>query len=293
VSTPSSDDVGTDDNDGQDAWIAAVRRERDALAFLGLLAGMYQQFDPPVPSGEDAATHRAGLNIHALLIDNVDGEVIALGRNRIHATENPTQHAEQRAIRRAVGRIRIKRPRPTSQTVEQYYRASMFTGGASGLPGVLRGVTLVSTLEPCPMCATTALVCRMARVAYIVNDTKYGGLWERVKETFYAGDVSEYGQLNLVGAAAAPASAWLSHAAELHRRVLTRADALRASTPAVRDTHVFDFLGDELADAFAILLALSPADLAAHPVLGGPSPNRRTLRDLQRACNIPLASALA
>lgn len=65
------------------------------------------------------------LNIHALIIDNVDGEVLALEHNQIHAHQSPVEHAEQRALRMAIARIEIKRPRAAVTTVEAYYREQM------------------------------------------------------------------------------------------------------------------------------------------------------------------------
>ena len=58
------------------ADIGLFRAERDALAFLGLLSSLYLRFDPPIGSADGAAqpTHFQGLNIHALIIDNLDGE---------------------------------------------------------------------------------------------------------------------------------------------------------------------------------------------------------------------------
>ena len=107
------------------ADLALFRAERDALAFLGLLASLYLRFDPPISCGDDDTaqpTHFQGLNIHALIIDNADGEVLALEHNQIHAHQSPVEHAEQRALRMAIARIGIKRPRAMTTTVEAYYR---------------------------------------------------------------------------------------------------------------------------------------------------------------------------
>ena len=59
------------------ADLALFRAERDALALLGLLSSLYLRFDPPISCGDgDTAqpTHFQGLNIHALIVDNADGE---------------------------------------------------------------------------------------------------------------------------------------------------------------------------------------------------------------------------
>ena len=112
-----------------------LRAERDALAFLGLLSSLYLRFDPPISCGDgDTAqpTHFQGLNIHALIIDNADGEVLALEHNQIHAHQSPVEHAEQRALRMAIARIGAKRPRAPATTVEDYYRAQMFYDDGPG-----------------------------------------------------------------------------------------------------------------------------------------------------------------
>ena len=87
---------------------ALFRAERDALAFLGLLSSLHLRFDPPIspPTGNQSQpTHLRGLNVHALVIDNVDGEVLALEQNQIHAHESPVEHGEQRVLRAAIARV--------------------------------------------------------------------------------------------------------------------------------------------------------------------------------------------
>src|SRR6478735_2029009 len=126
------------------ADLALFRAERDALAFLGLLSSLYLRFDPPISCGDDGTaqpTHFQGLNIHALIIDNVDGEVLALEHNQIHTHQSPVEHAEQRALRMAIARIGIKRPRAAA-TVEAYYREQMFyDDGAEAADFLQRGTT--------------------------------------------------------------------------------------------------------------------------------------------------------
>src|SRR5258707_131053 len=66
---------------------ALFRAERDALAFLGLLSSLYLRFDPPISSpigNQSQPTHFHGLNVHALVIDNADGEVLALEQNQTY-----------------------------------------------------------------------------------------------------------------------------------------------------------------------------------------------------------------
>src|SRR6516162_4229005 len=183
------------------ADLALFRAERDALAFLGLLSSLYLRFDPPIRCGNsDTAqpTHFQGLNIHALIIDNVDGEVLALEHNQIHAHQSPVEHAEQRALRMAIARIGIKRPRAAATTVEAYYREQMFYDDGAEDPDFLqRGATIYTSLEPCPMCATTILVCRVKRTVFLLRDQTFGGAWTIIKEKFYDRFKLTYGQLDL------------------------------------------------------------------------------------------------
>src|SRR5882757_8579662 len=183
------------------AHLALFRAERDALAFLGLLSSLYLRFDPPISCGDgDTAqpTHFQGLNIHALIIDNIDGEVLALEHNQIHAHQSPVEHAEQRALRMAIARIGIKRPRAAATTVEAYYREQMFyDDGAEAADFLQRGTTIYTSLEPCPMCATTILVCRVKRTVFLLQDTTFGGAWVSTKSQYYAKYQLTYGQLNL------------------------------------------------------------------------------------------------
>jgi hypothetical protein len=102
------------------------RAERDCLAGLGLLASTHIRFDPELKT-RGSASHAYGFNVHCLVIDNSDGEVLALERNRIHVDNNPLQHAEQVGIRAAMARLHEKRPREVGTPVEKYYRNSLFS----------------------------------------------------------------------------------------------------------------------------------------------------------------------
>ncbi len=110
-----------------------AQAERDAVAFLGLLSFLYLTWDPPIRTGAGVndVTHHAGLNIGAIVVDNIDGEVLGIARNVIHSAESPVEHAEQRVIRAAIQRLHAKRARSETISVEQYYRGSLFYG-----PGV-------------------------------------------------------------------------------------------------------------------------------------------------------------
>jgi tRNA(Arg) A34 adenosine deaminase TadA len=259
--------------------IAVAQAERDAIAFLGLLSHMHVQFDPPITVPKDAPTHFNGLNIHGLAIDNDDGEVLAVDRNVIHASESPLDHGEQRVLRLAIERVKQKRPRDPATTIEAYYRSQMFIQPGSAPEDFLRkGATLYTTLEPCPMCASTLLVARVKRVVFIVDDAKYGGAWIDLKKRFYDKDESVYGRLGISGA-----SGLLEAAARIHAEILDRAKALRAE--GVRDTHVFDHMRDLLQAAFDEFVKLDESVLVS--VAPDRERNEHTLADLKRILNVP------
>jgi len=76
-----------------------------------------------------------------------EGQVVGRGRNAREGTRDPTAHAELRAIQdaaRTLGRWRLS------------------------------GVTLVSTLEPCAMCAGAMVLARIDRLVFAAADPKAG-----------------------------------------------------------------------------------------------------------------------
>jgi tRNA(adenine34) deaminase len=77
----------------------------------------------------------------------LDGRVIASASNRIERSGDATAHAEMLALR----------------------RAARVVGGWR-----LTGVSLVVTLEPCPMCAGAMVQARIARCVYGARDPKKG-----------------------------------------------------------------------------------------------------------------------
>ena len=85
--------------------------------------------------------------IGALVISN--GEIIASRHNERELQGDPTAHAEVLAIRDAAIALETSR---------------------------LDGATLVTTLEPCPMCAGAALVARISHVVFGAEDPKAGSL---------------------------------------------------------------------------------------------------------------------
>ena len=79
----------------------------------------------------------------------LDGKVIASRHNERELQGDPTAHAEVLALRDAARAIGSSR---------------------------LDGATLVSTLEPCPMCAGAAWLARVDRVVFGADDMKAGAL---------------------------------------------------------------------------------------------------------------------
>ena len=75
------------------------------------------------------------------------GEVIGTGRNERERRGDPTAHAEVLALRDAAAAVGSWR---------------------------LDGATVVSTLEPCPMCAGALLAARVGRVVFGAADPKAG-----------------------------------------------------------------------------------------------------------------------
>ncbi len=111
------------------------------------------------PSGLDAGEHAMRLALQeaekALKHEDVpvgavvllDGEVLARGKNERELLGDPTAHAEIQAIRAATAQLGKSR---------------------------LDGAVLVSTLEPCPMCAGAAVLSRVGKVVFGAFDLKAG-----------------------------------------------------------------------------------------------------------------------
>lgn len=79
----------------------------------------------------------------------LNGEVVASAHNERNRDNDPTAHAEVLALRAAAAKLGTSR---------------------------LDGATLVTTLEPCPMCAGAALLARVDRVVFAAEDPKAGSL---------------------------------------------------------------------------------------------------------------------
>jgi tRNA(Arg) A34 adenosine deaminase TadA len=96
-----------------------------------------------------AAAARGEAPIGAVVVDPATGAVIAAAGNSPIGLNDPTAHAEILALREAAAR-------------RGNYR--------------LTGLTLVVTLEPCPMCAGAISHARIGRVVYGADDPKGGGV---------------------------------------------------------------------------------------------------------------------
>jgi len=284
--------------------------EKDAIVFLGLLTHMYVNWDPPLKTLDPKLlTQYHGYNIHAVIVDNIDGEVLALERNLIHEFESPVDHGEQLAVRAAVERLRVKRPRPTSQAVEEYYRSSLFYDQGAEPPDFLnKGCTLYTTLEPCPMCTATLLVCRMKRVVYVTPDSTYGGSWnarplpsggiscncrDQANETqcrcagLHDGYYSKYDQQYEL-LSFDPAADNLKKAQALLQRVRDR--SAEVELKGIPGTQFFDFMVPELSESYALFNDLQPSQLLS--VKSDLTRNTRTLNDLKKLCNMPNEAVL-
>jgi tRNA(adenine34) deaminase len=123
------------------------------------VTGYTASFEPAMRLAltEAAAAMPEDIPVGAVILDET-GTVVARGRNRREADHDPTAHAEIVAIRqaaRARGRWR------------------------------LTGLTLVVTLEPCPMCAGAVTAARLDRLVYGADDPKAGAagsLWELLRD---------------------------------------------------------------------------------------------------------------
>jgi tRNA(adenine34) deaminase len=126
----------------------------------GRLTGYEASFAPAMRAAlaeADAAVATEDVPVGAVILDEA-GAIIARGRNRREADDDPTAHAEIVAIRaaaRAVGGWRLD------------------------------GLTLVVTLEPCTMCAGAITAARLGRLVYGAEDARagaVGSLWDVVRD---------------------------------------------------------------------------------------------------------------
>ena len=93
------------------------------------------------------AESHGDIPIGALVV--LEGDIISSRHNERELQHHPTAHADVLAIQDAAKKLGTSR---------------------------LDGATLVSTLEPCPMCAGAALSARISRVIFGAEDPKAGAL---------------------------------------------------------------------------------------------------------------------
>ncbi|SIN78049.1 tRNA(Arg) A34 adenosine deaminase TadA [Singulisphaera sp. GP187] len=252
--------------------------ERDCIATLGLLTSNYIRFDPEVRKGA-VVTHVRGYNVHTLVVDNIDGEVLSLEQNRIHQDENPLQHGEQVAIRSAIERVKAKRPRQVGVAVEAYYKSSMFMAAGSTPEDFLNsGCTLYNTFDPCGMCAVTLLACYMKRIAYVFADKKHSAVYDAMREYFKGREsIKEPVALS----EKSDEASFVARASKLIRDLQVRVTALEeAGTPLVQ---TLDACYEPLKAAAQLLIGTSVDDLASAGV--DRDRNAKTLLDIKRRCN--------
>lgn len=96
----------------------------------------------------DLAASHGDVPIGCVIVD-ADGSLLASGRNRRELDADPTAHAEVVALREAARRRGRWR---------------------------LDGVSVYSTLEPCPMCAGALVNARIRRLVYAAPDPKAGAV---------------------------------------------------------------------------------------------------------------------
>jgi len=154
-----------------------------------------------------------------------------------------------------------------------------YDDGAEDVDFLQRGATIYTSLEPCPMCATTILVCRVKRTVFLLQDTTYGGVWVSAKNQYYQKYHLAYGQLNLSDAS----SPFILRARNLHQAMSNRVEGVRKGK--VIDTLIFDHLVEDLETGFKLFCQLTPDDLTTRGDHN--TTNRRTFDDLRRMCNVP------
>jgi tRNA(Arg) A34 adenosine deaminase TadA len=173
------------------------KSEKDALAFLGLMSHMFINFDEQFKAPDGERTHTNGLNIHALIVDNVSGNVLGMQKNIIHQSNNPLLHAEQLTLKEAIEAKNILNPRdPLSTSVESYYRNFLFNDPLS-YDALKVGATIYTTLEPCPFCTSALLVSRVKRIVFITPDPVYGNSFYNLWTTYYKKYDVHYEQMKI------------------------------------------------------------------------------------------------
>jgi tRNA(Arg) A34 adenosine deaminase TadA len=232
--------------------------EKDAIAFLGLMAIAYRKFDFQFKHFDGQLTHLTGLNIFAAIVDNADGELLGIHQNQIHLENNPMHHAEQLTLAMAIRKVNTKRSRNNSTTsVENYYRNFLFNDPASK-DFLHTGSTIYTTLEPCPFCTSALLVNRMKRIVFIIPDKKFGSAYNTLKSAYYPSYDITYSQLSVQPFMESELTQYASQQYEI---LLAEVDKLKQADPNLYDTLLLDYLNPFLKDCFEFFQSLSPHDL--------------------------------
>ena len=238
-------------------------QERDAIVFFGMLARLFQTWDAPIPIAASPLnpTHSAGMNIIAAIVDERDGELLALEQNAIHRDASPLQHAEIAALHTALEKLKAKNPHdPARATMEDYVR------------DLFKYCTLYTSLEPCPMCASTLLMCGMNRVVFVAPDSRFSGSWASLNNQFFRRTDLSCEQFSWT-----PAETELSRAAAAsYRRMLEEFENLRKR--GIPDPLYFDHLYAGLKEIYETFSALKLLDTTPE--------NHRTFQDLKKRCGM-------
>jgi len=98
---------------------------------------------------DEAAAAAAAGEVPVGAVVMKDGELVAIGRNRMRDSHDPTAHAEMVALRQAAEKLGTSR---------------------------LDGCDLWVSLEPCTMCAGAIALARVSRLYFAAPDPKGGGV---------------------------------------------------------------------------------------------------------------------
>lgn len=252
------------------------KQERDTIVGLGLLAAAFVNFDPIV-SINSRPTHVKGFNVQCIIVDNVDGEVLAVEKNWIHRDSNPLNHAEQVAIRAAMKRLHEKRPRAALEPADVYFKNSLFMApGKAPEDFVYKGCTLYNSFDPCGMCALTLLIGYMKRIAFLFDDETFKEVYDAMRPK--VGERHSIKEpLSLVPV---DDQTPLGRGAKLILELRDKVKELES--PTVKLVNTLDFCYPELKQATEILIEITEASLrttGSDRVL-----NVRTLNDLKKLC---------
>ncbi|MDZ4849726.1 MAG: hypothetical protein SGI77_10555 [Pirellulaceae bacterium] len=252
--------------------------ERDLIATLGLLTRAYLEFDPPVVSN-GVTTHYGGFNVQALVIDNRDGEVLAVGANQIFRDENPLQHAEQIALRIALERLKQKKPRPSGMTVDTYYKTMLFMEPGSDDESIYRKrCTLYNVFDPCGFCAVTLLIAYMKRIAYVFEDNTFSAVYKDMGTNYFNGRESRKEAVQVSDDASS--SNWISKASLLIQKLRQKVHHLEESGTKLVMT--LDQCRDDLEVIAHLFWQIDESSLVTSNE--EKSRNARTLSELRRIC---------